>query len=103
MRLKLLAEAEQEIDAAASWYEERRVGLGAELLAEVHRAFESILTLPLAWPIWPDAPSLVPPIRRKLLKRFEYAVAYQIYPEQIVVLAFAHNKRRPFYWVERAR
>jgi toxin ParE1/3/4 len=103
VRLKLLAEAEEEIEAAASWYEDRGTGLGDELLLDVPRAFDLVLRLPLAWPLWPDAPKRSPPIRRILLKRFSYGVAYQVFSEQIVVLAVAHTSRRPFYWMRRVR
>jgi hypothetical protein len=60
----LLAEAEAELDDAAAWYDERRVGLGDDLLREVHGALIVISEAPDAWPRWPDAPARIPPIRR---------------------------------------
>jgi hypothetical protein len=35
--------------------------------------------------------------------RFPYLVVYAHERERVVVLAIAHTKRRPGYWVERAR
>jgi hypothetical protein len=44
-----------------------------------------------------------PPIRRFLLQRFPYAIAYQVHPDLTTVLAIVHGRRRPLYWVGRAR
>ncbi|MGC9196315.1 MAG: type II toxin-antitoxin system RelE/ParE family toxin, partial [Syntrophobacteraceae bacterium] len=35
--------------------------------------------------------------RRKSLWRFPYNLIYAVYPEWIRIVAFAHQKRRPFY------
>jgi hypothetical protein len=45
----------------------------------------------------------IPPIRRFLLQRFPYAIAYQAHPDLTTVLAIVHGRRRPLYWVGRAR
>jgi plasmid stabilization system protein ParE len=39
--------------------------------------------------------------RRKLLTRFPYALIYLIDGSDVVVVALAHQRRQPFYWVER--
>lgn len=103
MRLALLAEAESELDDAAAWYDDQRPGLGDELLAEVRDALDAITETPDAWPRWPGAPPRIPPIRRFVLARFPYSIAYQLHPELIGVLAIAHTKRKPLYWIGRAR
>jgi hypothetical protein len=40
-------------------------------------------------------------IRRALLPRFPYAVIFMDLGEHIRVLAVAHAKRRPGYWLDR--
>jgi len=40
-------------------------------------------------------------IRKATLKRFPFHVIYRAEPTHIVVLAIAHHRRRPAYWVER--
>ena len=42
-------------------------------------------------------------IRRALLTRFPYAIVFLIMSEEIRVLAVAHAKRRPGYWLNRLR
>lgn len=39
--------------------------------------------------------------RRHLGGRFPYAVIYVDEPDRVLVLAFAHFKRRPGYWIDR--
>ena len=40
-------------------------------------------------------------IRRLLLRRFPYMVIYEVFPDEVMVLAVAHVSRRPHYWIER--
>ncbi len=46
MKVVFLAEAETEIDDAAAWYDDRRDGLGDELLADLQGGFDIILEAP---------------------------------------------------------
>jgi|GEM_PF-2605751 hypothetical protein len=52
--LSILPEAEAELLAAAQWYEERRAGLGVELIATADVALHEILEKPSASSIWRD-------------------------------------------------
>jgi hypothetical protein len=101
VRLALLAEAESELADAAAWYEDRSEGLGDELIAVTREALALIAESADTWPLWPGAPGRIPPIRRFLLPRFPYALAYQVFPELIAILAVVHLRRRPMYWVGR--
>ena len=103
MRLALLDEAEAELDDAAAWYDDQREGLGDELLGDVHDSLEVIRESPETWPRWPNAPPRIPPIRRFVLHRFPYSIAYQVHTDFISVLAIVHAKRKPLYWIGRAR
>lgn len=102
MKLALLVEAEAELGDAVAWYDEQRTGLGDELLVEVHEALGIIVESPETWPRWPGAPPRIPPIRRFPLRRFPYAIAYQVHPLLLTVLAIVHGRRRPLYWARRA-
>lgn len=42
-------------------------------------------------------------IRRALLPRFPYAIVFLVRAEELRVLAVAHAKRRPGYWLGRVR
>ena len=103
MRLALLAEAEAELDDAATWYDDRSEGLGDEFISVAREAILLIAESAETWPLWPGAPARIPPIRRFLLPRFPYALAYQIFPDLLAVLAVVHVRRRPLYWIGRSR
>ena len=101
VEIRFVDEAVTELDNAALWYEDRREGLGLAFLAALDRAVESIRR-------WPRAAALVEgvsvglEIRRVSVPRFPFFVAYLVADEVIVVLAVAHERRRPRYWSERA-
>lgn len=40
-------------------------------------------------------------IRRRLLRRFPYAVLYRLYGDSVRILAVMNLKRRPVYWIGR--
>ena len=96
-RLRVVAEAEEEVAQAAEWYEARRSGLGVELVVEVDRAFEALAAAPLSCPLWRDDH----PYRRRVLSRFPFGVFYRFEGAEVVVLAVAHTRRKPGYWMDR--
>jgi GNAT superfamily N-acetyltransferase len=100
---ELAPEALDELAAAAEWYEERGPGLGDELLAEVDRLTARIDARPASFPFVLDAPRELG-IRRALLKRFPFALVFMAKPDgDIRVIAVAHAKRRPGYWIWRVQ
>lgn len=101
MRLDLHPEARAELRSAALWYEERRPGLGDELVAEVFTAFDRIHDHPESYGSWPGTHDRAPLIRRCAIERFPYLVAFQRHGDSVLVLAIAHAKRRPLYWLTR--
>jgi hypothetical protein len=103
VRLALLAEAEAELDDAATWYDDRSEGLGDEFMSVAREAMMLLVESAETWPVWPGAPARIPPIRRFLLPRFPYSLAYQAFPGLLAVLAVVHVRRRPLHWIGRAR
>ncbi|MDI1449605.1 type II toxin-antitoxin system RelE/ParE family toxin [Polyangium sp. 6x1] len=102
MRVELHPEARAELRATAIWYEEQRPELGDELLAEVSSTLDRITEAPTSFPVWPGTPSVPGTIRRAVLERFPYVVAFEMFDDHLLVLAVAHAKRRPLYWLRRA-
>jgi hypothetical protein len=84
VRLELHPEARAELRSAALWYDERRPGLGDEFIAEVSAARD-------------------PLIRKTTVQRFPYMIAFEKHERHLLVLAVAHAKRRPLYWLTRAK
>lgn len=87
-----LPPAQEEMTAAARFYQAQSMGLGLEFLHEVERTIAAIASHPKA------APKVKQDIRRRLLKRFPFGVLYVPTAEEIVVLAVMHLRRRPGYW-----
>src|SRR5438552_580397 len=87
--------AEHELNEAAQYYDLEEPGLGISFLGEVDRCLQSIEAHPEAGPILRGA------VRRRLLRRFPYALLYKIKPNGIRVLAVMNLKRRPMYWISR--
>jgi plasmid stabilization system protein ParE len=97
MRLRVLPEAEEELAQAARWYEERRPGLGIELVVTVDLALQQIREAPDAYPLW----QADRPYRKLVMRRFPYVVMFTVHDDVVEVLAIAHAKRRPGYWADR--
>jgi plasmid stabilization system protein ParE len=95
-------EASAELEDAALWYEGQRSGLGLELVQAVDLALEQIAE-------WPQIGRRVAglrddvPARRVPVKRFPYHVVYLPWEGAIRILAFAHDSRKPGYWLSRIR
>jgi toxin ParE1/3/4 len=87
--------AEQELIDAVSYYEEQQAELGLEYLGEVQHAVNFLMRYPEA------GAKIRGDIRRLTLPKFPYSLLYRVLEEQIRVLAVAHYKRKPQYWVDR--
>jgi toxin ParE1/3/4 len=96
---EILLAASAEMIAAAAWYDERVSGLGERFLGEAEAAFARIDETPLEGPPWTHR-HLPDGVRRMFLRSFPYSVVYILEPRPVVV-AVAHARRRPGYWVKR--
>ena len=85
-------EAIEEASAAYSWYLEQSPAAGTAFLADLDRAIDDIGESPERFPIHEGD------IRRCLLRRFPYYLAFRTEAEHSLVLAVAHGRRRPGYW-----
>ena len=97
MSVVFLPLAEDELEEAYCFYEQRKRGLGDEFKQASLSALDLVLKHPLA------GHEVLPGIRRIILSRFPYALVYQPQHERILVLSVAHLKRRPGYWARRIR
>lgn len=97
LSLRSHPEADFEVEEAAVWYEGRQEGLGHDFFTELERAYAMILEAPGTWPLRPGLPESLG-IRRFLLARFPYGIAYDHSGEDVIVYAVAHLSRRPGYW-----
>ena len=102
MRVELHPDAQTELRADAVWYDERRPGLGDDFIAEVSSVLDRIGKGPESFPVWPGTSAAPVHIRRAVVDRFPYVVAFEMHAEHALVLAITHAKRRPLHWLPRA-
>lgn len=88
--------AEQELEAAVAYYEQQRQGLGMDFQTEVEQAVRHIQQQPKIFPKYKAQE-----IRVYTLKRFPYAVFYLELDDAIWIVAIAHRRRKPGYWIRR--
>ncbi|HEY2414708.1 MAG TPA: type II toxin-antitoxin system RelE/ParE family toxin [Pirellulaceae bacterium] len=100
MKLRVAEAAEDELVDGAAWYDEREVGLGDQFIEEYRDAILRIQASPGMYARLETTRSRRN-LRRCFLKRFPYYVGYELFEDEIVVLAVAHTKRRPNYWIRR--
>lgn len=89
---RFLPPAEEEMTEAAFFYEANSTGLGSDFLDDLQRAIDAVR----------EHPRLGRPVARGLrqapLGRFPFLLVYADEPDAILVVAVAHQKRRPDYW-----
>ena len=95
MKIVFSIYAVRELNDAASFYEKALVGLGKRFRQEVKKAVATIAILPTAWPIADDD------VRKYVLHSFPYNILYSIENDHIFIIAIAHQRRQPRYWLER--
>ena len=95
--VRLLPEAREELRDAASWYENRREGLGFELRNETNDALARIAEAPGRFAMVDDVASDIH-ARQRHLRRFPYSIVFVEDGDRIRVLAIAHQRRAPGYW-----
>jgi plasmid stabilization system protein ParE len=98
--LILVDAASEELRRAIRHYEDERPGLGAELADLVEKVFRGLASGILRPVTVPGIP-LELGVRRILLDRFPFAVVHADEPDAIYVVAVAHLRRRPGYWLSR--
>ncbi len=89
--------AKRELREAAAYYESQSKGLGLAFTETVEREVDRLVEFP------ESAPVLGFEIRAKAIPRFPYTLYYRWMRERgLRVLAVAHQKRRPMYWLDRS-
>lgn len=99
-RVWILEEAAEEAVEAAAWYEQERPGLGVEFDHAVNAALDLLedAVVPLT-----NMPGTAGSrgAKRLVLRRFPYDIIVRESSQEIIVVAIAHQSRRPGYWRNR--
>ena len=97
MKTEFLPEADEEFREAARYYESEAAGVGIAFIAAVHKAVSEVLVFPLAAPVVRDS------VRKKVLRHFAYNLYYSVAADILVIVAVAHQRKRPNYWRARIK
>lgn len=95
----------EDLQGGYDWYDEREPGLGQQLAVETFEVLDQAVRHPFA-PKRYEHPKLPaePAVRKVQLRRFsEYGLVYTVVNGTFWVVAVAHAKRRPGYWVDRLK
>jgi toxin ParE1/3/4 len=90
------SQAKSEFRKARRWYDKRRQGLGDDLLTELLGALSRT-----------ERDNLIgvrygaTRYRFYRVHRFPYVIYYECLPDRVRVVAIAHERRRPGYWLGR--
>jgi plasmid stabilization system protein ParE len=93
--VKLHPKASEEARSARRWYSARDRVAADKFLAELDRAVLAIVEHPERWP------SYLHGTRRLHFRRFPYSIVYRVQAANILVVAVAHDRQRPGYWLAR--
>lgn len=88
-------EAKRDLFAASEYYERESWALAGRFVGEMDRLIGEVCANPGLFRVFRKT------TRRHFGGRFPYAVIYAEEADQVLILAFAHFKRRPGYWVDR--
>lgn len=94
------AAARQELREAAAFYERNREGLGDVFLDAIDAAIASILDPSISWGFY-DGSVTVPQLYSRSVHGFPYDLIYVSTGDEVFVLAYAQERRRPGYWRDR--
>lgn len=97
MKIEFQSEADEEFREAARYYESEAPGVGLAFVVEMHKAVADIAEFPLT------AQIVRASIRKKVLRHFPYNILYSVDSDKVVIIAVAHQRRRPNYWRNRLK
>jgi len=95
MKIEFLPLAKSELEDAVEYYNLQVQGLGSRYKSEAKVTIQRIAIFPTAFM------EVKPEIRRCIMHKFPYSIYYSIQDDIILILAVAHQHRKPDYWIDR--
>lgn len=97
--LNVVEAAEAEFAEATAWYRDRDVRVANRFVAETRRALELVERFPQIGGRVPGVEDR--DVRQMPIHTFPYHVVFVDLPDRLEVVAFAHHRRRPAYFIDR--
>jgi plasmid stabilization system protein ParE len=95
MGYRFLSPAEEEMTEASLFYEGASAGLGSDFFDDVQRVIDVLREHPAL------GRRVGRGLRQALLHRFPFSLIYSVETAEVLIVAVAHQKRRPGYWRDR--
>ncbi|HEY4062384.1 MAG TPA: type II toxin-antitoxin system RelE/ParE family toxin [Puia sp.] len=89
--LVLQSEAVIDMQKAFEWYEERRAGLGFEMIEEIEDGLERLTKHPQHYT------AINQKYRRLRIKRFPFLIVYEIENMKVIIVAVRRTSQEPKY------
>ena len=97
MIIRFTPEADAELTEARQWYSHQRKDLDLEFMQCVDDALSRVVKNPNFFPI------VYQNLRRAVVRRFPFAVFYEVASDEVQVIAVFHSRRNPEIWKTRVR
>ena len=95
MIIRFTPDADAELAEARQWYAHQRADLDIEFMERIDDALSRIVHNPQMYPIVHRT------LRRAVVRRFPFAVFYEVTADEIQVIAVFHSRRDPEIWKSR--
>lgn len=87
-----LPQAQEDVDEAHAWYEQRLAGLGDQFLEALRDVVDQIRAHPELYGVFYQE------VRAAPMRQFPYVVYYRPEVDRIVILALQHGRRSAKVW-----
>jgi plasmid stabilization system protein ParE len=95
MIIRFAPEADAELAEGCQWYVHQREDLDKEFMEKIDDALLRIAANPYAYP------TVYGTLRRAVVRRFPFAIFYEVVKDEIQVIAVFHSRRDPQKWKSR--
>lgn len=95
MIFRFTPEADAELTEARQWYSHQRKDLDLEFMQCIDAALSRIQFNPRLFPVVHGG------LRRAVVRRFPFAILYEVMAEEIQIIAVFHSRRNPDVWKSR--
>jgi plasmid stabilization system protein ParE len=95
MIIRFTPDAESELAEARQWYAHQQEYLDVDFMSRIDEALIRIVNNPFSYPV------VYGTLRRAVVRRFPFAIFYEITTDEIQVIAVFHSRRDPKSWQSR--
>ena len=92
MIIRFTLEADTELAEAREWYAHQREDLDLEFMQSIDDALSRIVGNPQQYP------NAYRNLRRCVVRRFPFAIFYEVAVDEVEVIAVVHSRRDPERW-----